>query len=227
MRLPEPLRLLLRGLQVLHQWTALLPSPECFELKMGFMCGMRAPGVELSKSFDFFLILLTSNFIFSFLIPLPWGTAGKNAGLLLTPFWGLWKLSLFSSSILSPEALVLNDPDFQHEDLNFLSRSQRYEQAIRKSSLMVMKLREYGIADPDEIFWFKRYLKRSRVCFLYVLQSSPRTLRVVLFPYVCCLKEARDLYKSPLKSGFSEFQMKPWIPECCVFLGFFLTEMQH
>ncbi|KAJ7427457.1 hypothetical protein WISP_06368 [Willisornis vidua] len=54
------------------------------------------------------------------------------------------------------EALVLNDPDFQHEDLNFLSRSQRYEQAIRKSSLMVMKLREHGIADPEEIFWFKR-----------------------------------------------------------------------
>lgn len=59
---------------------------------------------------------------------------------------------------LSPEALVINDPDFQHEDLNFLSRSQRYEQAIRKSSLMVMKLREYGIADPEEIYWFKRYL---------------------------------------------------------------------
>ncbi|XP_025902541.1 peroxisomal acyl-coenzyme A oxidase 1 isoform X2 [Nothoprocta perdicaria] len=54
------------------------------------------------------------------------------------------------------EALVINDPDFQHEDLNFLSRSQRYEQAIRKSALMVMKLREYGIADPDEIYMFKR-----------------------------------------------------------------------
>ncbi|XP_068007588.1 peroxisomal acyl-coenzyme A oxidase 1 isoform X1 [Melanerpes formicivorus] len=54
------------------------------------------------------------------------------------------------------EALVLNDPDFQHEDLNFLSRSERYEQALRKSSLMVLKLREYGIADPDEIYWFKR-----------------------------------------------------------------------
>ncbi|XP_019398151.1 PREDICTED: peroxisomal acyl-coenzyme A oxidase 1 isoform X1 [Crocodylus porosus] len=53
------------------------------------------------------------------------------------------------------EALVLNDPEFQHEDLNFLSRSQRYEVAIRKSALMVMKLREYGIADPDEIYWFK------------------------------------------------------------------------
>lgn len=45
--------------------------------------------------------------------------------------------------------------------------------------------------------------------------------RVVLFSCVCCLKEAQDLYKSPLKSDFSECQMKPWIPECCVFLVFF------
>ncbi|XP_067403689.1 peroxisomal acyl-coenzyme A oxidase 1 isoform X2 [Emydura macquarii macquarii] len=54
------------------------------------------------------------------------------------------------------EALVLNDPDFQNEDLNFLSRSQRYEVAIKKSARLVVKLREYGIADPDEIYWFKR-----------------------------------------------------------------------
>lgn len=94
---------------------------------------------------------------------------------------------MFVSSALSPEALVINDPDFQHEDLNFLSRSQRYEQAIRKSSLMVMKLREYGIADPEEIYWFKRYLTvefasclcfdlhqghQSRVCFLCLLSEG-------------------------------------------------------
>uniref|UniRef100_A0A8D0EEH3 Acyl-coenzyme A oxidase n=1 Tax=Salvator merianae TaxID=96440 RepID=A0A8D0EEH3_SALMN len=53
------------------------------------------------------------------------------------------------------ETLVRSDPDFKHEDVNFLSRSQRYEVAIKKSALMVMKLREYGIADPDEIYWFK------------------------------------------------------------------------
>lgn len=74
---------------------------------------------------------------------------------------------MFSSSLLSPEALVINDPDFQHEDLNFLSRSQRYEQAIRKSSLMVMKLREYGIADPEEIYWFKRYLAVEFASYVY------------------------------------------------------------
>ncbi|XP_077183858.1 peroxisomal acyl-coenzyme A oxidase 1 isoform X2 [Paroedura picta] len=54
------------------------------------------------------------------------------------------------------EAIVLNDPDFKHEDVNFLSRSERYALAIKKSALMVMKLREHGIADPDEIYWFKR-----------------------------------------------------------------------
>ncbi|XP_058021927.1 peroxisomal acyl-coenzyme A oxidase 1 isoform X1 [Ahaetulla prasina] len=60
------------------------------------------------------------------------------------------------------EAIVANDPSFKHEDVNFLSRSQRYEVAIKKSALMVMKLREYGIADPDEIFWFKSYLHQGR-----------------------------------------------------------------
>ncbi|XP_078510688.1 peroxisomal acyl-coenzyme A oxidase 1-like isoform X3 [Lissotriton helveticus] len=54
------------------------------------------------------------------------------------------------------ENLVLNDPVFQHEDLNFLSRSDRYEVAIKKSSNMVLKMREYGISDPEEIYWFKR-----------------------------------------------------------------------
>nr|XP_056712817.1 peroxisomal acyl-coenzyme A oxidase 1 isoform X1 [Euleptes europaea] len=53
------------------------------------------------------------------------------------------------------EALVFNDPDFQHEDVNFLSRSERYALAIKKSAYMIMKLRELGIADPDEIYWFK------------------------------------------------------------------------
>ncbi|XP_029456329.1 peroxisomal acyl-coenzyme A oxidase 1 isoform X2 [Rhinatrema bivittatum] len=54
------------------------------------------------------------------------------------------------------ENLVLNDPDFQHEDANFLSRSERYEVAVKKSSQMVMKIREHGISDPEEIYWFKR-----------------------------------------------------------------------
>ncbi|NWI16342.1 ACOX1 oxidase, partial [Crypturellus soui] len=60
------------------------------------------------------------------------------------------------------EALIANDPDFQHEDFSFLSRSQRYGQAIRKSALMVMKLREYGIADPDEIYLFKSFVHHGR-----------------------------------------------------------------
>ncbi|XP_069056300.1 peroxisomal acyl-coenzyme A oxidase 1 isoform X3 [Pleurodeles waltl] len=54
------------------------------------------------------------------------------------------------------ENLVLNDPDFQHEDANFLSRSERYEVAIKKSANMILKMREYDISDPEEIYWFKR-----------------------------------------------------------------------
>lgn len=37
------------------------------------------------------------------------------------------------------ENLILNDPDFQHEDYNFLTRSQRYEVAVKKSATMVKK----------------------------------------------------------------------------------------
>ncbi|XP_042280326.1 peroxisomal acyl-coenzyme A oxidase 1 isoform X2 [Thunnus maccoyii] len=53
------------------------------------------------------------------------------------------------------ESMVLSDPDFQEEDPNFLSRSERYDQAIRKSAQMILKLREYGIADPEEIYCYK------------------------------------------------------------------------
>nr|XP_014342276.1 PREDICTED: peroxisomal acyl-coenzyme A oxidase 1 isoform X2 [Latimeria chalumnae] len=60
------------------------------------------------------------------------------------------------------EDLVLNDPDFQHEDLNFLSRSERYDVAVRKSALMVMKMRDYGISDPEEIYWFNSCVHRGR-----------------------------------------------------------------
>uniref|UniRef100_A0A8C5ZAG7 Acyl-coenzyme A oxidase n=1 Tax=Marmota marmota marmota TaxID=9994 RepID=A0A8C5ZAG7_MARMA len=60
------------------------------------------------------------------------------------------------------ENLIMNDPDFQHEDYNFLTRSQRYEVAVKKSASMVKKLREFGIADPDEIMWFKNFVHRGR-----------------------------------------------------------------
>ncbi|XP_075870169.1 peroxisomal acyl-coenzyme A oxidase 1 isoform X1 [Nelusetta ayraudi] len=60
------------------------------------------------------------------------------------------------------ESLVLNDPDFKEQDPNFLSRSERYEQAVRKSAQMILKLREYGIADPEEIYCYKRCVHRDR-----------------------------------------------------------------
>lgn len=54
--------------------------------------------------------------------------------------------------------MVLNDPDFQEQDPNFLSRSERYDQAVRKSAQMILKLREFGISDPDEIYYYKKYV---------------------------------------------------------------------
>uniref|UniRef100_A0A1W7RJQ7 Acyl-coenzyme A oxidase n=1 Tax=Agkistrodon contortrix contortrix TaxID=8713 RepID=A0A1W7RJQ7_AGKCO len=59
------------------------------------------------------------------------------------------------------EAIIAKE-SFNHEDVNFLSRSQRYEVAIKKSAFMVMKLRELGIADPEEIYWFKSCLHQGR-----------------------------------------------------------------
>ncbi|XP_077426158.1 peroxisomal acyl-coenzyme A oxidase 1 isoform X2 [Vanacampus margaritifer] len=53
------------------------------------------------------------------------------------------------------ESMVLNDPDFKNEDPNFLSRSERYDQAVKKSAQMILKMREYGIADPEEIYCYK------------------------------------------------------------------------
>jgi len=67
------------------------------------------------------------------------------------------------------ESLVISDPDFQHEDLNFLSRSERYDAAVRKSAQMILKLREYGISDPEEIYSYKRYAYLSRFKKLFQL----------------------------------------------------------
>uniref|UniRef100_A0A3Q3MC61 Acyl-coenzyme A oxidase n=1 Tax=Mastacembelus armatus TaxID=205130 RepID=A0A3Q3MC61_9TELE len=60
------------------------------------------------------------------------------------------------------EALVQNDPDFEEDDPNFLSRSERYDQAVRKSAQMILKIREYGIADPEEIFCYKNCVHHNR-----------------------------------------------------------------
>lgn len=57
--------------------------------------------------------------------------------------------------------MVLSDPDFKEEEPSFMSRSERYEQAIRKSAQMILKLREYGIADPEEIYYYKRYVVKE------------------------------------------------------------------
>uniref|UniRef100_A0A9J8ABK4 Acyl-coenzyme A oxidase n=1 Tax=Cyprinus carpio carpio TaxID=630221 RepID=A0A9J8ABK4_CYPCA len=90
------------------------------------------------------------------------------------------------------ESLVIGDPDFQHEDLNFLSRSERYDAAVRKSAQMILKLREYGISDPEEIYSYKRFQLLNSVepldlhlgMFLPTLlnQSSPAQLEAFFMP---------------------------------------------
>uniref|UniRef100_A0AAZ3Q404 Acyl-coenzyme A oxidase N-terminal domain-containing protein n=1 Tax=Oncorhynchus tshawytscha TaxID=74940 RepID=A0AAZ3Q404_ONCTS len=96
------------------------------------------------------------------------------------------------------ESLVISDPDFQSEDLNFLSRSERYDAAVKKSAQMILKLREYGISDPEEIYCYKRFevqvavsmllwthgsktqhllkLRKQSKPFTYMLKSSPHPM---------------------------------------------------
>ncbi|XP_064180366.1 peroxisomal acyl-coenzyme A oxidase 1 isoform X1 [Anguilla rostrata] len=71
------------------------------------------------------------------------------------------------------ENMVISDPDFQHEDLNFLSRSERYDAAVKKSAQMILKLREYGISDPEEIYCYKSCVHRGR--------PEPLDLHLVMF----------------------------------------------
>ncbi|XP_069553267.1 peroxisomal acyl-coenzyme A oxidase 1 isoform X2 [Brachyistius frenatus] len=61
------------------------------------------------------------------------------------------------------ESLVFSDPDFREMDPNFLSRSERYDQAVRKSAQMILKLREYGIADPEEIYYYKNIARGNQL----------------------------------------------------------------
>ncbi|XP_072259321.1 peroxisomal acyl-coenzyme A oxidase 1 [Pyxicephalus adspersus] len=89
------------------------------------------------------------------------------------------------------ESLVINDPTFQNEDPNFLSRSERYELAIKKSSQMVRKIREHGISDPEEIYWFKRTCLGSKV--------DPLTLHFSMFT---------DM----LAKQCDDTQRKKWVP---------------
>ncbi|XP_069785100.1 peroxisomal acyl-coenzyme A oxidase 1 isoform X3 [Narcine bancroftii] len=60
------------------------------------------------------------------------------------------------------ETLALNDPELQHKEVNFLTCSERYDVAVKKSSLMVRKIQEHAISNPEEIMSFKRYVHRGR-----------------------------------------------------------------
>uniref|UniRef100_A0A1A8LU44 Acyl-coenzyme A oxidase n=1 Tax=Nothobranchius pienaari TaxID=704102 RepID=A0A1A8LU44_9TELE len=71
------------------------------------------------------------------------------------------------------ESLVFSDPDFNAEDPNFLSYSERYDQSVRKSAQMILKLREYAIADPEEIHQYKSCVHPGG--------PSPLDLHLVMF----------------------------------------------
>ncbi|XP_063332619.1 peroxisomal acyl-coenzyme A oxidase 1 isoform X2 [Pelmatolapia mariae] len=107
------------------------------------------------------------------------------------------------------ESLVFSDPDFKEEDPNFLSRSERYDQAVRKSVQMILKLREYGIADPEEIYHYKSMVKGNN--------QEPLGLHFAMFiPF--------------LHSQCDHHQKKKWLPlaESYRVVGTYAqTEMGH
>ncbi|KAL7989430.1 hypothetical protein Chor_012096 [Crotalus horridus] len=106
------------------------------------------------------------------------------------------------------EAIIAKE-SFNHEDVNFLSRSQRYEVAIKKSAFMVMKLRELGIADPEEIFWFKRICMGKHI--------APIDVHFIMFT-------------PTLQSQCTDAQKKKWLPLVSRFqiIGTYIqTELGH
>ncbi|XP_039183972.1 peroxisomal acyl-coenzyme A oxidase 1 isoform X3 [Crotalus tigris] len=106
------------------------------------------------------------------------------------------------------EAIIAKE-SFNHEDVNFLSRSQRYEVAIKKSAFMVMKLRELGIADPEEIFWFKRICMGKHI--------APIDVHFIMFI-------------PTLQNQCTDAQKKKWLPLVSRFqiIGTYIqTELGH
>ncbi|XP_077863030.1 peroxisomal acyl-coenzyme A oxidase 1-like, partial [Saccoglossus kowalevskii] len=50
--------------------------------------------------------------------------------------------------------LALNDSDFQHKDVAFMTRDERYSNAIRKAVLITRKSKEHGLTDMEEKHWY-------------------------------------------------------------------------
>ncbi|XP_075908986.1 peroxisomal acyl-coenzyme A oxidase 1 isoform X3 [Petromyzon marinus] len=107
------------------------------------------------------------------------------------------------------EGLAVNDPEMRHDDLNFLSRSERYDVAVRKSALMVRRMQQNGITDPEEIYWYKRAALGNR--------GDPLGVHFLMFQPV-------------LDTNTSPAQRKRWLPPALNYkiLGTYAqTELGH
>ncbi|XP_077865214.1 peroxisomal acyl-coenzyme A oxidase 1-like, partial [Saccoglossus kowalevskii] len=43
------------------------------------------------------------------------------------------------------ELLAINDPDLQHKDISFMSRNERYSNAVRKAVIIARKIKEHRL----------------------------------------------------------------------------------
>ncbi|XP_077862206.1 LOW QUALITY PROTEIN: peroxisomal acyl-coenzyme A oxidase 1-like [Saccoglossus kowalevskii] len=60
------------------------------------------------------------------------------------------------------ESLVCDDPDFQQEDPNFLSRDELYTSAVRRGVMIEKKILQLNITDAKEQYWFRDAAIRKR-----------------------------------------------------------------
>ncbi|XP_035686484.1 peroxisomal acyl-coenzyme A oxidase 1-like [Branchiostoma floridae] len=47
------------------------------------------------------------------------------------------------------ESLALTDPDYEHEDFNYLSREEQYANMLKKSLMAAKKAKELGLSGKD------------------------------------------------------------------------------
>ncbi|XP_077990268.1 peroxisomal acyl-coenzyme A oxidase 1-like isoform X1 [Glandiceps talaboti] len=53
------------------------------------------------------------------------------------------------------QALALNDPQLKHKDVSFMTRDERYSNAIKKAVYVTQKVKDYQLNDMEEQHWYR------------------------------------------------------------------------
>jgi len=71
------------------------------------------------------------------------------------------------------EKLVINDPEFQGPEYHFLSRDEIYEEGMRKTVAMNRKIKDHGLTEPSDLYWFRS--------LVFPNESAPAALHTSMF----------------------------------------------